>query len=297
MKIIIAIKSATLQLLKSWKGIIIVWFSSLILVSMIAVPMKGTLNSGLGQSMITEKLSDGINIEVFADLGEVMTSLVSFFMSGLFLLILSGFLLNAFLSGGIFNSLKGESAKFSAGDFFRASAKNFWSFLVILLIISIIVLVLALVIVVVPMSLVGNASVPEEGALLKTLTIVVPLFLLLLTIMLLVADYARAWQVSKEQNACFKALGFGFGQTFKTFFSSYPLMIILLVIHVLYVWFVLNILTEMKPVTGFGVFLLFLLSQFLFIIRIMLKVWRYGSVTSLMELNSYPSSTPQGGKN
>lgn len=46
----------------------------------------------------------------------------------------------------------------------------------------------------------------------------------------------------------------------------------------------------MKPVTGGGVVLLFILSQLLFFIKILLKGWRYGSVTMLMEINNYPQS-------
>jgi hypothetical protein len=109
----------------------------------------------------------------------------------------------------------------------------------------------------------------------------------LISIIILVADYARAWQVTNESNACFRAIGFGFSQTFRTFLSSYPLMIILLTVQLLYGWLVLSILPGLKPLTGGGVLQLFLLSQFLFFIKILLKAWRYGSVTSMMEQNSY----------
>jgi hypothetical protein len=294
MKIFIAVRTAALRSLKSWKAVLIIWFFSLLMVSLLAIPMKGAINSGFGNSMITERLIDGINIEVFADLGEGLKSLISYFTSGFFMLILAGYLLNAFLSGGLFNGLKGSSGKLSAGEFFRASAKYFWSFLVILLIISIIVFVLAFLVIIIPMSLAGKSEIPVEGALFNTFVVVLPVFLLLLTILLLVADYARAWQVSKEQNACFRAIGFGFSQTFRTFFSSWPLIVIVLAVQVLYTWLVLSILTAMKPVTGGGVFLLFLVSQILFIIKILLKVWRYGSVTSLMEVNAYPPSPLKG---
>jgi hypothetical protein len=286
MKVFIAIKSALIRTLKSWKGVLIIWFLSLLTVSLVALPMQGSLNSGFGNSMITGRLINGIDLEVFSDLGDALKSLISYFTSGFFLLLIVGFLLNAFLSGGLFNSLKGSSGKFSAAEFFRASAKKFWSFLVILSIITILVIALAFLIVGVPMSLVGNADVQQEGTLLKTFILFSSVFLLLLTLLLLVADYARAWQVTQEQNACFKAIGFGFSQTFRTFMSSYPLMLFLLVIQILYGWLVLCILPGMKPASAVGVFLLFLLSQFLFIIKILLKVWRYGSVTALMEINS-----------
>lgn len=286
MKVFIAIKSAAFRSLKSWKGILIVWFSTLLLVCVLAIPMKGALNSGFGRSMITEKLADGINLEVLADLGATLKSLVSYFTTGFFCVILIGFLMNVFFSGGLFDSMKGSSGKFSAGEFFRASAKNFWPFLVISLILYSIILFLAFVVIGILMSIAGKADIPSEGALFKTGIIVFSIFFLLLTILILVVDYARAWQVTKERNECFKAIGFGFSQTFRTFLSSYPLMIILLILQVLYGLLVFSILPGMKPVTGGGVFLLFLLSQFLFFFRILLKVLRYGSVTSLMEQNS-----------
>ena len=286
MKIIHSIKSAALRTMNLWKGGLIIWLSSFLLVSMLAMPIKGALNSGFGKSMITEKLAEGLNFEVLVDMGAAFRSIMSFFSAGLLLAILVGFILNAFFTGGVFDSLKGSSGKFSAGEFFRASAKNFWSFLVISIIISLIIIIIGILTIILPLSIVSQSDKSPEGALFKTGLIVISIFFLLLTILLLVADYARAWQVSKERNVCFKAIGFGFSQTFKTFLSSFPLMIILLVVQLTFGWLVLKILPGMRPATGGGVFLLFLLSQILFFLKIMLRIWRYGSVTSLMEIKS-----------
>jgi hypothetical protein len=60
-------------------------------------------------------------------------------------------------------------------------------------------------------------------------------------------------------------------------------MFINITIQVLFAGFVLKFISGMGPHSAGGVFLLFLLSQFLFIIRILLRVWRYGSVTSMYE--------------
>jgi hypothetical protein len=286
MKILIAIKSAAGRAIYLWKSAIIIWFSSLLLVSMLAMPIKGALKSGFGRSMITEKLADGLNFEVFADMGAAFKSIVSFFSVGLFMAILVGFILNAFFTGGVFDRLKVPSTKYSTGEFFSAAAKNFWSFLIISLIISLIILVLAFFVIGIPLSIAGASDNSPEGALFQTGIIVFSVYFLLLTILLLVADYARAFQVTMDKNLCFKAIGFGFSQTFKTFLSSFPLMIILLAVQLLFGWLVLKILPGMRPSTGGGVFLLFLLSQVLFFLKIMLKIWRYGSVTSLMEINS-----------
>ena len=286
MKIFISIKAGLLRSSNSWKGILIIWLCSLLLVSLVAIPLKGALKSGFGSSMITEMLKNGINVEVFADLGANFRGIFSSFSSGLFMAILVGFLINSFLSGGLFNSLRGLSEKFSAGDFFRASAKNFWSFLIITFIISVIILLLIIIIIVIPIAIVGQNEVTSEGAAFRTGIILTSIFILFLPILLLVADYARAWQVDHEKNSGFKAIGFGFSRTFRTFISSYSLMLILMIIQILYGWLVLNTIAGIKPVTGGGVFLLFILSQLLFIIKILLKGWRYGSVTRLMEINS-----------
>jgi hypothetical protein len=138
----------------------------------------------------------------------------------------------------------------------------------------------------IPVGIVAQAYSGSETRPFMTVIITGSVFLVISIFFFLVADYARAWKVANEGTGCFRALGFGFSQTFRTFLSSYPLMIILLIVQLLYGWLVLKILPGMKPVTGGGVFLLFLLSQFLFFIKLLFKAWRYGSVTSLMEQNS-----------
>jgi len=286
MKMLKALKTAFPRTIYLWKGALIIWFSSLLLVSILAMPIKSALKSGFGQSMITEKLAGGLNFEVFADLGVAFKSIMSFFSVGLFMIILVGFILNVFFAGGIFDRLKGSSAKFSASEFFSSSAKNFWSFLVISIIISLIIIFLGMLIVILPLSIVGQSDNSPEGALFKTGIVVMSVFFIIITILLLVADYARAWQVTIDKNKCFKAIGFGFSQTFKTFFSSIPLMIILLLVQFAFGWLVLEILPGMRPATGGGVFYLFILSQILFFLKIVLKIWRYGSVSCLMQINS-----------
>jgi Kef-type K+ transport system membrane component KefB len=146
---------------------------------------------------------------------------------------------------------------------------------------------MAIIIIVLPVSLASQSESSSDGGALKTAIIVTSFFLLIFTLLLLVADYARAWQASNDSNACFKAIGFGFRQTFRTFFSSYSLMLILLVVQGLYGWLVLSILPGMKPVKEGGIIILFLISQLLFFIKILLKTWRYGSVTKFMELDNY----------
>lgn len=291
MKIFSAIGSGFLQSVKAWKGILIIWFSSLLMVSLIALPMKGAMKSAFGKSMITDKLLGGLDVEVLGDLGANLRSLTHFFSSGLFLLLIIGILVYAFLAGGLFNSLRKTDQPFSSAEFFKASAGNFWSFLGISLIISFILGFIGFVVVGLPVSIVSQIESGAEGTPYLVALISIIVFLFVEAIFFLVADYARAWQVVNEKKSCFKAVGSGFSLTFRTLFSSMGVMLIMVIAQLLFSLLALKIIGPWKPVSGGGVFMLFLISQLMFFCRVLLKTWRYGSVTSLMELNN-PEKSP-----
>jgi hypothetical protein len=81
------------------------------------------------------------------------------------------------------------------------------------------------------------------------------------------------------------ALGFGFSQTFRHFLPSYVTMLIMILSQILFGLIVMFVIPSWKPGTGGGVFLLFISSQLFIYARLLLKTWRYGSITSLMEHN------------
>ncbi|HKK41139.1 MAG TPA: hypothetical protein VJ963_01935 [Bacteroidales bacterium] len=283
MKILIAFKYSVLRTLKIWKAVLLIWFSSLLTAGMIGIPLKRALKAGFSNSTITERLAHGIRPEVFSDLGPVLKSMMSYISGGLLFAILVWFLLNVVFTGGLFHSLSKTENKFMIRNFLGDSAKKFWSFLVINIIMSLITAVVVFIIIVLPVNIITSSGTPDEGVLIKTVRILVLVFLVILPLLLLAADYARAWQAAHSKNECFRAIGFGFGNTFRTLFISWTAMVAILIVQVLFGWLVLSILPAYIPEKGGGVFLLFLLSQFLFFVKIMLKVWRYGSVTSLME--------------
>ena len=285
MKVIKSLGSGALRALKSWKGVLLIWFVSLLLVSLFIVPMKGVMKAGFGSSTIMERLQEGIDIDVLSDLGQYLVSIISYLSAGFFLVLLLGVLINSFLAGGLFDSLKGTSGKFSMPDFFRAAARYFWYFLGLYFLIDFIILVTGLIIIGLPVGLVAQSENAAGGLAATVGVISMCVFLVLLVILLLVCDYSRAWLVSAEKPAFFKALGFGFSETFSRFRSSFPMMLIIMVIMALYGWLFSTIIGIWKPTSGGGVFLLFLVSQLMIYMKILLKAWRYGSVTSLMEMN------------
>jgi hypothetical protein len=291
MKVFKALASGFCKTVKAWKGILLIWVGSLLTVSLVAIPFKAFLQSALGGSMITERLKDGIDIEVLGDIGSGFRNLMSSLPAGLFMLILTGILLGAFLNGGIFDSLKASGGKFSFSGFFRASSKNFWPFLLISVIVNAMIYFISVIIIGLPLVIAVNGGSGSEKIPMITAALSFSLFFLLSMLFILTADYARAWHAAQDRQAPFKALGFGFSRTFGTFLSSFPMMLLLSLVITLFTFLVMKVMTGWIPSSGGGVFLLFIISQLLFFVKSALKVWRYGSVTALKELNDNKDKT------
>jgi hypothetical protein len=131
MKIFSSLETGFYRSLKSLKGVLIAWLTMFFLAIVFIYPLRGSLSSAFGSSMITEKLADGFDIEVFADLGPALGTLLSFITSGFMLIYFIGFVINAFITSGLFGSVRKGNEKFSAQEFFRAGSKNFWPFFII----------------------------------------------------------------------------------------------------------------------------------------------------------------------
>jgi len=293
MKMIKAIGSGALRSVKAYKGVIVIWFFYMVLVSMLTIPTKGALKAGFGNSMITELLQDGINIEVFSDLDVRLNGLFSSFSAGLLLVVFISILMNAFLSGGLFNSLKGSTGNLTVSEFFRSSARYFWSFLGVIVLISLMLIFLGIFIIGLPFSIAFGGDSGPNASIFIIMFIGVIIYLVTIIILLLVADYSRARLVTAEKPSCFKALGFGFSTTFRFFLSSFPMMLLLLIILMLFALLMLRLIGLWNPVTGAGALLLFIVSQILFFCKLLLKAWRYGSVTALMEAHVLGSDKPE----
>jgi hypothetical protein len=250
------------------------------------IPLRGGLRSAFGSSMITEKLAGGFDLEAYMDLGPILRTLVSSVSSVFLFVFLVGFAANAFLTGGLFGSLRRDCIKFSSGGFFRNGARNFWSFLMISVIITLIILFLLVIIIVIPSLIIGaSETISEKGAFMSGVIAII-VYLILLPILLISADYARAKKASDESFSWSRSLGFGFSQTFKKFWPSYLMMLLLVLCQVILGLLIIAILPGWEPVKGRGVFLLLIVSQLLLYARILLKTWRYGSFTAMMEVVS-----------
>ena len=283
MKIRSSLGSGFVRALKSWKGVLLLWLVSVILVSLLVIPFRGELRNALGSSMITGNLADGFDLLTFMELGQTLKNMMASFSSDFLFVILISFITNAFLSGGLFDSLRNGKVNFSTAEFFSAGSKNFWSFISISLVITLTTIILSLIIIGITAVIIASSGSFSEKSGFIYMSVSFLVILLLLPVFILAADYARAWKVLNGKATGFQALGFGFRLTFARFWSSYAMMLILIFCQLVFSALIFYLITVWKPVTEKEVLLLFIVTQLLVYARLLLKTWRYGSVTTFME--------------
>lgn len=290
MKCLNAFKAGALRSLKAWKILVISWFIYLMMVAILFLPLRAMVNKALAGSTVTERLADGIDADVLTDLFFNSPGISSGFVTGVFFLILAGFIVNAFLTGGVFSAVSKDGRMNSIGEFFRSASVHFWKILGLTLIITLIIIFSFLFIVLLPVGLVSNASDSPDKAGYISALIFGGIYMIILGILLLVADYSRA-ALAAGGRTFFGSLGFGFSETFRHFFPSFSLIIFMMLIQVAYTLPVLWFTGIWRPATSGGSLLLLIVTQLLFSLKLFIKMVRYASVTSLMEMNSVSQIT------
>lgn len=262
-----------------WKGALIIWLASFVFMGLVKIPLRGALSAGFGPSMATERLADGIDMEILGDIGiDRLGSILSTTAGSATLASLFSFLLNIFLSGGVFDYLKDTTKKFSFPVFFSTSARNFKSFFSIKLLSGL--LLSALLVFIYLFIVLFNLS---ASLYIKIIVLALAIVLFLLYIQILaVTDYARAKRALNPGMKGTKALEIGFKTVFSNilpfflatvFVSAIQLVVVILAIRGIIGW---------VPRSGSALFALFVATQLLYLVNVHLKIWRFGTVTGLM---------------
>jgi len=284
MKFFKAFSSGAVRAFRSVKALLLIWLLTFSVLAVFSYPLRAFISNALGSTASTGLLNDGFSLSFFMDLGQSFNPLLSAVTAGMLIVLLFFFFLYVFLNGGLFDSLVKNKWAYRPGDFFRASARFFLSYLVIKILVLLMILASMFLIIGLPLIIQGAGASGSEEVTVKLVSILRIIALLVLPVFLLVADYSRVWLVANDQRKVFKALGYGFKGTFRSFFSSYFFMLIMVIVQGLYVVLVTRVLTGYAPDSGGGLFLLFLLSQALFFMKLYLRALRYGGVAALYQL-------------
>jgi len=261
----------------SIKLVLMIWFTTLILTLIVGLPLRSFLNSTFGHTMAVERLRDGLDLGLAGDLGDTFGSLVAAMSSGTIIIGLAGFVLLTFFAGGLFKKFTTARGGLRVSDFLKASAYHFFPFLKIALLLMVAVALFSLVIIIIPALIINPASATSDAG--SWLMYIFPgIWLLAMPVWVFVADYARRWIASTGSGQTFRAVGAGFRALKENFWLSYGTVFTVMFISGLYFIFALWFALVATPDSGILVFLFFIATQVLFILRILIRAWRYASV-------------------
>lgn len=277
------LRSGLVRTVKSLKAVFIIWLASLLFVFTLAYPLQSSLKTSFKGSMINEKLYDAFDVTLFSDLGPSLAPFISSLSVSVILVLAAGFFINVFFTAGLFGSLRSDVNRFSISVFFRTATIKFWQFLGITIVMRMIIFLSGLFLVGLPLVFTELSGDLNSGPMLIILCISAFFFLLVIPLLLLVSDFARAYNVSGEGRGIFTSLGYGFKRTFRTFWSSFTFVWLLLILQAAWIAASYCFFAGWRPSGKGGVFLLFLSTQVMIAIRLFLKTWRYAGVTSIME--------------
>ncbi len=281
------IKNGAAVTASSYKLILVIWVSMLVLTLAAGYPLKVFMNSVFGNSMITERLTDGFDIALAGDIGKPFGALMASVTAGTVLVGTAGFFLMVFFAGGLFRrfTLAGGSLKVS--EFLRASASGFIPFLKVTLLMMLIIAGYTLVVIGLPalvMVLASGSQMPSGNGIY----IFYVIWAAGMPVWLFIADASRRWMAATGSRQVFRAIGNAFRTLRERFWLNYSIVLTVVLLNALMIIAVMWFAAVVTPDKGVMVFLFFLATQALVIVRLMMKAWRYAVVCEAVQQKNIP---------
>jgi hypothetical protein len=282
MSFISTLKNGAITAVSSYKLLLVVWITTLVLSLAAGYPIKVSMNSIFGNSMAASLLDDGFDVALAGDMGKSFGTLASSVAAGTVLVGTAGFFLMVFFSGGLFRRFTLASGGLKVSEFLRSSASGFFPFLRITLLMILIIAGYTFVVIGIPalvMVLAADSQLPSG----KGIYVFYVIWALGMPVWLFVADASRRWISATGSHYIFKALGAAFRALRERFWHYYGIILAVLCINALLVITILWFTVVSTPDKGMMVFLFFLATQALVIIRLIMKAWRYAVVCDALQ--------------
>ncbi|HSO77929.1 MAG TPA: hypothetical protein VLQ76_05130 [Bacteroidales bacterium] len=280
MRLFSVLKKGACKTAGSYKLLITMWVITIVMILLVAMPLKLGLKTVFSKSFATDRLLDGFDIGLVGDMGPAFGNLLgSATYSGFFLLI-TGFLLYTFFAGGLFACYTTAYGSFKVSAFLKSSAHHFLTFLGIGIIVLLMIVVWTLVIIGIPAVITGTVA-NDPFKVMTVSRVMTIVWALGLPLWFLVADRARIWVATNGIRRVFRAIGAGFSSLRVRFNVSYLAVLIVFIANLALLGLVFAFTAGALPENGILISLFFIATQALFVLRIFLKAWRYATVSEL----------------
>lgn len=269
-----------------------------LLALIIAIPFHSTLTSEAGNTMALRSMLKHFDYTTYSDFMRVSGKAIRPFITTAIWMGMFYLLFTVFFSGGVLNILNSEVQKFSIKNFLDGCGKFFFRFLR-LAIYMIIILLLVTAIVFMPIGMIiasAYKTVQSEASLFYIILIGAIVYAFFFLLILMIGDYAKIILFKNDSKKSLKSAWTSTKFVFKHFFGAYSLYILLLIAPVLFfvVYFLLN--NSIGMVSGFTIFIMFLIQQIFIWLRTWTKIWFLGSEIKYFEINIQSTETASDSK-
>jgi hypothetical protein len=256
---------------KSYRMVALLYATNFALAAILAWGFRSVLIRTMGDSMSLENLVKDFDYTVFTDFMFKYGGRITALISQLSWLIFFYLLINTLLGGGTIALLKNADERFSMSSFFENCGKYFFRFLRLLLIFGII-LVLVGIISSMIFGFVYSALTSNAVSEVLPFTLAVVMFLLFLFVVMLIvmmADYAKVATVVNDSNSMLKTSWQGIKIVFRHFLSTFGLQLSIILFLLLAVILYHILEAQIGMTTLFTILVMFLIQQ----LSVGAKVW------------------------
>ena len=262
-----------IQTAKYPRMLLILYFANILMALLLALPFFSALKSNAGHSDFLNSMLQGFDYTTYSELMFNSGKAFSAILGGVKWIVLTYFLLSAFLTGGIIRTLNED--KFSTSSFFGAGAFSFFRFLGLSLIVALFQIIFLLLVFVPAGAYIRYHFVDFQSELtayyigFSALGIYTIIFL----IISMIGDYGKFYLELNNSFNIFKAFWKGIKYVFRHFLKTFILYLILLIIPAIIMYVYLYLENDIKMATSIGILLVFLMQQAFILLRVFLRTW------------------------
>jgi hypothetical protein len=305
MKIFNAYKVGFTSAAQSKKMATVIYAVTFLFALLLAIPFHATINKIAGNSMDINSMIKGFDYTTYTDFLRTAGHAISPFVSAAFWFGILYLIFTVFFAGGVFKILNEEDKKFSARLFFENCSIFFFRFLRLSIYLLILQVIFALIVFFPLAAIVTmvSAAVQNEAVLFYIVLIGVIVYLFFFILLLIVGDYAKIILFNNDSRKSLKSVWLSVKFVIRHLFSTYLLYLFVFIapIVLFLIYFYLD--NAIGMVSGFTIFIMFLIQQILIWARTWIKIWFLGSEISLyglfpsVEMNKVNEEAQSGASN
>ena len=257
------------------KMVLVLYLLNVLFAIPLAMAWRSALDLGLGRSMDSSQLMQGLDFLVLQDFMNLHREALSAVLAQMSWAVFVFMLVNTFLAGGILAVVSFPGGKFSASTFFSGCAKYFGRFLrlfiVFVILLAVVGLLMAGICGFLAQALTQNA-VSEITYIWVTIAAIV-LFLIPMMLIIMIADYAKVSVALSDEHAMLKTVGRSAKFVFRHLFGTIGLELLMLLIPISLFAVYLFLDLSIGMATELTIVLMFVIQQGFMVLRAWTKVF------------------------